>query len=262
MIHNSPFDNSKSLTSGTHSRRSGFSLLELLISIAVIGILAAMLATSLVSAKSKARRTVCFNNLRQMGIAASIYTSDGDGSFPMAYWMEKQDGKWISYSWDLTLIPGPTPKAMAGVLWQGGPVSQVQQCPSYHGPANWVESPYTGYNYNTSYIGHGAWETQPDPAKSSHVLNPSQTLLFGDGEYRDGANKFMRSPWASPGDAGFTARWTGSQGFRHEGRSQALFVDGSAHAFQDRFVDNMSGSHWVTKNVGFLSEDNQLYDLE
>lgn len=262
MIRILSFDPSKSGKVAIRSKRTGFSLLELLVCIAVISMLAAMLGASLVSAKSRAKGMVCFNNLRQMGVAASVYTSDAEGSFPMAYWMEKKDGKWISYSWDLTLIPGAQPKALAGVLWQGGPVSQVQQCPSYQGPANWVKSPYTGYNYNTSYIGHGAWETQSDPAKSCHVLNPSQTLLFGDGEYRDGANKFMRSPWPSPGDSGFIARWTGSQGFRHIGSSQALFVDGSAHAFQERFVENMSGKQWMTENVGFLSADNQLYDLE
>src|SRR5881628_963575 len=49
-----------------------FSLIELLTVVAIIGILATLLSTSLVSAKRKARQTVCAGNLHQIALAIQM----------------------------------------------------------------------------------------------------------------------------------------------------------------------------------------------
>ena len=64
-------------------KNRAFTVIELLVDIAIIGILAGILLPALSRAKAIARKAVCINNLRQIGIARQLYAND-NGDFLVA----------------------------------------------------------------------------------------------------------------------------------------------------------------------------------
>ena len=63
-------------------RKRAFSLIELLVLIAIIGILAALLLPVLSSAKAQSKRATCTNNLRQINLGIRIYSDDFNDRSP------------------------------------------------------------------------------------------------------------------------------------------------------------------------------------
>ncbi len=239
----------------------GFTLVELLVVLAVISMLMAVLTPVLNRARQSVRAVQCLSNERQMVQAALNYTTAHRGLWPAAYTLA-DDGRYIA--WDTTTHPdgstGP------GRLWAygGSEELKVQQCPTFHGRANALDR-YTGYNYNTSYLGKGTWEVPSEPPRLAGVSQPAMTAVFGDGEYVSGANKMMRAPFGDGerGDASFSGRAAGTQGYRHLGATNVGWADGRASAHRERHLNTSEPFNLplVGHGNGWLSPDDSLYDL-
>ena len=108
-------------------RRGGFTLLELLVVVAIIGILLALLLPAVSAAKARVRSTVCMNHLRQVGLAMEMYVSEGQryplnlDAWPTKTWMDRlapyNPINWTNAAWHC-----PTFIAEGGqVIWQPPP---------------------------------------------------------------------------------------------------------------------------------------------
>lgn len=64
-----------------------FTLVELLVTIGIIGILAGLILTAMVKQKDQASRAVCINNLRQQTLTARIHATDNEDRLPWSNWL-------------------------------------------------------------------------------------------------------------------------------------------------------------------------------
>src|SRR5436190_2366894 len=85
LLHQLGVITPRSIRFGNRKQTAGFTLVELLVVIAVIAILCALLIPALANGKERGRRTACRNNLRQFYLTLHIYAADSADALPLGY---------------------------------------------------------------------------------------------------------------------------------------------------------------------------------
>jgi type II secretory pathway pseudopilin PulG len=250
-------------------RRTGFTITELLVLIAAVSLLIGLLAPALSSAGAASRASQCQSNLRQLSIAAHRYSTIYD-AYPAALRFESTNGVLHRVAWDwITTLSnqfvGPGP------LWaMTDHPGQVHQCPDCNESATYSGDPFTGYNYNTSFIGAEAlfgqigWIGIRARVPIHQCRRASQCAMFGDGGWKSGANKFMRAPLNVEQFALGTI-YVGGQAFRHRRHTQIAFIDGHIGSSNRPCEGQLATPALLAQSMvfpanGFLSDDNATYD--
>ena len=218
------------------SRLYAFTLVELLVTIAIIALLAAMLLPVLSSSKNKAHQTDCAGNLRQWGLAYRMYADDNGDFLP-----RRGQGVQILATinrpddWFNALPPyfglSPFETMITNDVEPTAHSKSVFICPVAENPGGTYFLPY-GMNMNLS-----PWNL-PLATKLAQVLQPECVVAMADapGQY---ASTFPSTRPYSPVA-------------RHASKINLLFLAGGVQSFAGSYVGCGSGDpqrpdiHWLT----------------
>jgi prepilin-type N-terminal cleavage/methylation domain-containing protein/prepilin-type processing-associated H-X9-DG protein len=200
---------------------SGFTLVELVVVIAILSVLAAITMPVYFCARELPRRAICASNLRQIGIAFSMYLADWDGAFPNTgdpyLWMGRR------WRWCMTPYLGEIverdPSRPRDPL-HSSQTAQLLICPSdITAP---VKYDSTSYGYSTAFYHSPAqigsmttddlWKRDRFPCttqRETAVAYPAQKVLVAE--------------WLTSHDAVSVGWWD------WRGSRNYLFVDGHMH---------------------------------
>lgn len=196
---------------------AGFTLIELLITVSIIVLLAGLLVPALNSARATARAAQCASNMRQLGVAVTLYSTEREGLFPRSQHSAFSHGE---YAWPRTLAP------LLGVVetqWTNL-LRGIYHCPDDARPqtVSYGVNVYFELGPEDDYTGKPAtWRYRSD------VPLPARTILFA--ENRSSADHIMPNYWAGLSDVGDVAH------DRHRGSAHYLFVDG--HVDRHKLVE-------------------------
>jgi prepilin-type N-terminal cleavage/methylation domain-containing protein/prepilin-type processing-associated H-X9-DG protein len=269
--------------------RKGFSLIELLVVISVIGLLMAVLLPALASARSGARGMVCKSNLRQLCLANAGYAVENDGFYvPAAPDITSPSGgkyRWHGVRNSPREAFDPTKGPLAAYLAAG----KIKECPEkvdFLQGQDWntnFEQGCGGYGYNHIYLGSRNWRCRQfktlqefqragwETTKTTEVRSPGGTLMFADTAMSNRKPDLIEYSFAEPPFAVCNGQMiTGSYmspsiHFRHNDRTSVGWADGHTDSRQIAGFDalNVYGVDSAEMKLGWFEPvDNTPFDLD
>ena len=234
-----------------------FTLIELLIVIAIIAILVGMLLPALNKAKDQANTARCLNNIKQVGVSLFAYEMDYN-QFPLI----SSTGNSSTGVWSYDLYKNGYLKnskilfcPLAAINTADSGTTKYTQFATPYSAINCFVYPASIYLYQYSGYGmNSKFGTAGTPVRNADIRNPSAKLLLGDA---DNIRSLATCHWITPQQAP-----TASPGKRHRSRSSGniCWADGHASTFKkpDYYlycVKNAAGSDnlntWNTDNIYF-----------
>ena len=221
------------------TKRRAFTLIELLVVIAIIAILMAILMPALQRVKEQAREITCRANLRQYGIAQTMYLDENDDRYPSAWTsLVKTEAPVSGYQrycrWHDPRYPADGP------FWPYLKEGKIHLCPSFailaksegqrhpsHVASNPVV-PYYSYSMN-GYLGSTGGAAGGGVLKRSHITRSNAEVFFFAAENmwtRPGCNYVLNDNALCPdGRDWFGTFHSTMSGDLNSGVVNAVFVD-------------------------------------
>lgn len=166
------------------SRKIGFTLIEILVVIAVISILAAILFPVFARARENARRSSCLSNEKQLGLAALQYTQDYDERL---FGFSISEGG-VSKTWMFRLQPYMKSK-------------QLFKCPSetvFDEVQDNLSPSRTSYCYNNMYLSDSGNTASAGGVALAAITNAAETVIFGEQTNKEsGQTRYTCNPTGS-----------------------------------------------------------------
>ena len=247
-----------------------FTLIELLVVIAIIAILAAILFPVFAQAKEAAKKTQSISNLKQIGLAWTMYAGDFDDNLMRV----KADGPGTKVTYWWGSFDGTTLREEEGLIYPYTKGKGIQQDPSFPKGFRTVLG-LTGYGYNYHYLSPSTYAppTYTEvavPVNYSQIANVSETVCF--------ASSARMNNWsfAAPTLEGNTYLEPPSSDFpsfhaRHSGKGTILWVDTHAKVLTPTYRKGAFGYGYNSvdfdrEHLGDIDKDgdfttDELFDL-
>ena len=198
---------------------SAFTLIELLVTIAIIAILAAILFPVFASAREKARQTSCLSNMKQIGLALTMYQTDYDERmFFRSGWTSSRSGD----------IPTANTNRWWNMLMPYIKNNNVFSCPSDSLP-----TPSKDVNGNLSIPRSYIALAPAESLTLAQIDDPVETMVVTEKWGTTTSNTAVTDSWIEPFNGDFTPdvtnstrMWTAAN--RHGGICNCAFFDGHA----------------------------------
>lgn len=261
--------------------RMAFTVVELLVVIAVIALLLSVLLPALGAARRASRSMVCLAHTKQLTLAWSAYTLDNDGrAMPLAHTdpRETHGGDGIYWFGADGALSGKVDRSKGFLAHHlGDAVHSVFECPDQpvgsYIPQGSTGEPTTTYGYNGYYLSPRhtpgwSFTIGAQPTKRiSQIARPSELHVFGDtllpsfGSGQPRSTALLDPPQLWTGTPGlWTTNLSPTTAFRHLGQATvAARADGSAtqvHA-QDQWLthpDQNIGSVGTTNDPAYVPD--------